>query len=650
MTRAFRLFAAAAALLVTGVCLRAAEFNVALNGNDANPGTAARPLRTIQRAADLARPGDTITVHSGVYREWVNPPRGGTSDRRRIVYQAAPGELVEITGSDRVTGWTRAGGDAWKVTLPNTYFGRFNPYREVLHGDWFDPRGRVHHPGAVYLDDNGFTEAASLDAVLQPVGTPGRAHPAEAAPVKPAAGAMPAVAPLWFARVGKKTTTIWAQFKGLDPNFEFVEINVRRSVFYPDRPGRNFITVRGFVLCDAATPWAPPTAEQVGLIGTNWSRGWIIEGNHIRNSTCCGISLGKYGDQFDNTSANSAEGYVGTIHRAQAYRIPWDSAHIGHHIVRFNTISHCGQAGIIGSLGGAFSTITANRIRDIAIGQTFGGAEMAGIKLHGAVDVVISHNEIEHCNRGLWLDWMAQGTRVTSNVFYDNAPSEDLLVEVNHGPYLVDNNVFLSAASILDRSDGGAYAHNLVTGAVACEPDATRQTPYLRPHATAIAGLATTGGGDDRFYNNVFVGRPHPAAPDGGKSVGSPALYGLAGYTKAKGPLHTGGNVYLDGARPAAGETAPLVLADDFTWQVVAEAGHLEMEVRLPAGLAKAKTQLVTTRLLGKPRLVAEAYEHPDGSALSLAEDFFGKHRDPLHPTAGPFETGASGIIIFKLW
>ena len=74
----------------------AAEFHVATTGNDAASGTAAAPLRTIQRAADLAHAGDVITVHEGVYRQRINPPRGGESDDKRIVYQAAPGERVEI--------------------------------------------------------------------------------------------------------------------------------------------------------------------------------------------------------------------------------------------------------------------------------------------------------------------------------------------------------------------------------------------------------------------------------------------------------------------------------------------------------------------------------------------------------------------------
>ena len=69
----------------------------------------------------------------------------------------------------------------------------------------------------------------------------------------------------WFAQVDETNTTIWAQFQGVNPNEADVEINVRQTVFYPAQPGINYLTVRGFTMMHAATPWAPPTAEQVGL-------------------------------------------------------------------------------------------------------------------------------------------------------------------------------------------------------------------------------------------------------------------------------------------------------------------------------------------------------------------------------------------------
>jgi hypothetical protein len=52
--------------LATSPTAPAAEFHVVVNGNYLNPGTRAKPLRTIQCAAEQAQPGDVITVHEGV--------------------------------------------------------------------------------------------------------------------------------------------------------------------------------------------------------------------------------------------------------------------------------------------------------------------------------------------------------------------------------------------------------------------------------------------------------------------------------------------------------------------------------------------------------------------------------------------------------
>jgi len=155
-----------ALLLLPIAGLHSAEIHVATNGNDTNAGTKAAPLRTVQHAAELAQAGDTITVHEGVYRERVNPPRGGASDSQRIVYQAAPGEHVAIKGSEVVKNWTKVQDDVWKVTLPNSFFASFNPYSDLIRGDWFNPKKREHHTGAVYLNGEWLIEAASLDDVL----------------------------------------------------------------------------------------------------------------------------------------------------------------------------------------------------------------------------------------------------------------------------------------------------------------------------------------------------------------------------------------------------------------------------------------------------------------------------------------------------
>ncbi|OHB64884.1 MAG: hypothetical protein A2168_07015 [Planctomycetes bacterium RBG_13_50_24] len=596
-------------LLLSGI-IQAREYHVSVKGNDTNKGTGQAPFQTISRAAEAAQPGDFITVHEGTYRERINPPRGGMSDEKRIIYQANPGDKVVIKGSEVIKGWQKVQNDTWKAVIPNSFFGDFNPYSDLINGDWFNPKGREHHTGAVYLNGHWLTEAAKQDDVLKPISN----------------------TPLWFGQVDNTNTTIWAQFSNVNPNEAEVEINVRRAVFYPDKTGVNFITVRGFTMMHAATPWAPPTAEQVGLIGTHWSKGWIIENNDIRYSTCVGITLGKHGDQWDNTSANTAEGYVKTIELA--LEKGWSRENIGHHVVRNNHISHCEQAGIVGSMGAVFSSITGNVIHDIHIRQLFTGAEMAGIKIHAAIDTEISRNHIYRTCRGIWLDWMAQGTRVTRNLLHDNNTCEDLFVEVNHGPFLIDNNIFLSSRSLFDMSQGGAYVHNLFAGSIGLRPELSRETPFHPPHSTKVAGLRNIEGGDDRFYNNMII---QPG--------------GLDGYDKATLPVQIGGNVYYKGAKPCEKETNCLVKAEfDPHIQLVEEGDSVFLHVTLDDSYRALDNPLVTTSLLGLAKIPNAAYENPDGTPLKIDTDYLGKKRDETNPSAGPFENPGEEKLKLKVW
>jgi alpha-N-arabinofuranosidase len=172
------------------------EYHVSPSGDDKNDGSRSRMLRTISAAAARAYAGDAIIVHEGIYRERVTPPRGGTSGEKRITYQAAPGERAEISGAEVIKGWTQQKNDVWKVSIPNSFFGKFNPYSDLIHGDWFEPKGRQHHTGAVYLNGEWLVEAAKLDDVL----TASRPEP------------------LWFGQVDDHATTLWAQFKGVGNN------------------------------------------------------------------------------------------------------------------------------------------------------------------------------------------------------------------------------------------------------------------------------------------------------------------------------------------------------------------------------------------------------------------------------------------------
>jgi len=434
--------------------------------------------------------------------------------------------------------------------------------------------------------------------------------------------------------VEEEKTTIWAQFRDIDPNAEMVEINVRQSVFYPEKPGRNYITVRGLTMCQAATPWSGAMSEQIGLIGTHWSKGWVIEDNIISHSMNTGITLGRYdlGKFGIALPAVSAPGFVESCELALEHG--WSKENIGSHVVRNNHISHCEKNGIHGSLGGVFSTIEGNTIYDIATRGWIGGPDVAGLKLLGSQDVIIRDNHIYRCGAvgGIWLDWMAQGTRVTGNLLHDN--SKDLFMEVDHGPFLIDHNLFLSGNSLLDWSQGGAYVHNLFAGAVGGRKE-TRETPLFRPHSLKDMKVSNIQHKDLRFCNNLFVGSS-----------------GLAACEKMTENLQATGNVYLAGAKPSTSESDPPV-ADDFEPGIKLEekpdGWWFEMSVD-PDWISQQKRAVVTTKSLGKAKIPDAPFEQPDGTVYRLDTDYLGNTRNIDNPAPGPFRLVNEEVIRLMLW
>jgi glycosyl hydrolase family 120/parallel beta helix pectate lyase-like protein/uncharacterized protein DUF1565 len=649
-------------------------FHVALTGSDDAAGDAGNPFRTINRAAAVAQAGDTVVVHAGEYREWVKPRHGGLSDRRRITYQAAEGEHVVIKGSERITDWVDDGGTVWKAVVGNALFGDFNPYAEQVWGDWVVRPMTGVHLGEVYLNGRSFYEVASRADVD---------HPAERTTVVD--DRTDTTVPVhdvdqtrfvWYAEVGATETTIWANFQGADPNTEVAEINVRRSVFYPSEHHLDYITVRGFELAHAASPWAPPTADQPGLIGPNWAKGWIIEDNVIHDAKCSAVSLGKEPSTGDNYAAHRGDkpGYQYQLESVFAARqTGWDSEHIGSHVVRRNTIHDCGQNGIVGHLGCVFSTIEDNHIYRIAIKREFYGYEIAGIKLHAAIDVTIRHNRIHDCTLGIWLDWQTQGTRVSRNLFHAN--NRDLFIEVSHGPYLVEHNILGSPVSMELMSQGGAFVDNLVLGTLWLQPVLDRPTPYHLPHSTQLAGYSNIVGGDDRYRGNLFIGGDPATAygipvPPGA----APAVGGTAGYDgfpasfeayrqrtdaiegdhqRFEGlpqAVYAVRNVYAAGARPFDGEADP-VLLDAATAEIVTEGDAVYLVTDLPEAYAGARHAVVTGADLPRVRVADADFEERDRSPVIIDVDLTGalRPRDSA-AAAGPIAGLAPGRSRRRVW
>jgi hypothetical protein len=643
------------------------EYYVAVTGSDAGKGTKEQPYRTISKAALEALPGDRVIVGGGEYREWVKPAHGGHSSVTRITYEAAPGEKVVIKGSERITTWEPVEGNVWKVVLSNEFFGTYNPYKEVLDGDWyFKESGYSLHTGDVYCNGRSFYEAYSREDLKDPQMRLTGVTPPWSNQTEPLLHPEESIYQ-WYSEVDEENTTIYANFQGMNPNTELTEINVRKCCFYPEQTGKNYITVRGFEIAHAACPWTPPTADQPGLLGTNWSKGWIIENNIIHDAKCSGISIGKEASTGDNlcSKRHRKPGYQYQMEAVfRARQIGWSKETIGSHVIRNNVIYDCGQNGIVGHMGCVFSDISHNHIYNIAVKHEYFGYEIAGIKLHAAIDVQIHHNHIHNCTLGTWLDWQAQGTRISSNLYYAN--DRDLMVEVTHGPYIVDNNIFGSHYNFDNIAQGGAYLHNLCCGFMRREDVLDRSTPYHYPHTTEVMGTTLVYGGDDRWIQNIFLGGPEDQMSD--------AAYGTEGYegfltsleeyietvlqvpgdverfSQVRQPVWIKGNAYLKGAKGFSREEGSYQAPTDPQVKIITdEDGSVWLEFYGDPGLFGMNGKVYTTADLELPRIVEAPYENPDGTPICWDMDYLGQERGK-NPLPGPFEELKEGHNRIRVW
>ncbi len=644
------------------------EYHVAVTGNDQACGSAAEPYRTISRAVQAAQAGDVITVHEGVYRERVNPVRGGRSDSERITYQAAAGEHVTIKGSEPVENWERWEGTVWKTEIPNRFFGNYNPFEQRLWGDWLIwPEDRSVHAGDVYLNGKSLYEAASREELLHPAMRTEGYNPPWTKHREPIPHPEDTLYQ-WFAEVNGDKTVIYANFQDADPNEELTEISVRQYCFYPERTGINYITVRGFEIAQAACPWTPPTADQPGMLGAHWSKGWIIEDNVLHDAKCSALSIGKEYSTGDNecTRYRRKPGYQYQMEAVfKAVHKGWDKENIGGHIIRNNRIYDCGQNGIVGHLGCIFSRIYGNEIYNIGVKHEFFGYEIAGIKLHAAIDVQIENNYIHDCTLGTWLDWEAQGTRVSRNVYADN--DRDLMIEVTHGPHTVDNNIFASTYSLDNIAQGGAYINNLICGTMRREPVLDRTTPYHMAHSTVPLGTAFVYGGDDRWYQNIFLGGQttyteqsvagtsgydeHPASMEEYREEMAAQGNGdHEAFDHVKQPVYIHSNCYFNGASSYKKESGALVSGKDLEIRLEKAEDGVYLNINVPEELLSHTVEVITTKRLGMPRIVEERYEAPDGAAVAFDTDICGERRgrDVLPGPAASLKKGKNRILVWK--
>jgi alpha-L-arabinofuranosidase len=577
------------ALLLLDGAVGAADFWVAPTGSDIAPGSRTEPFKTIQHAADTMQAGDVCHVRAGTYREWVQPPRGGDSESRRIIYRAEAGEQVVIKGSERITSWARNTNGPWQVRIPDSFFGTFNPCKQTLSGGWLS-YGKDYHLGMVYLDGRPLRELLQESEVARTPST------------------------FRFESV-TGATVIHANFGAANPNAQLAEINVRECIFFPRVKGLRFITVDGFTMKHAAANWACFRAFQHAALGTYWGKNWVIQNCSISDARCAAIVCG-------NDPSHEDEGF--------------DVESVGHHIVRRNHIQRCGQAGICGFKGWADSVIEHNLIEDINEGNQFGGYETGGIKLHDAVDVVIRGNVVRRVTggngqfAGIWLDWGAQGTRVTSNVVYDMNAMALFLQNTHGGPILVDNNIL--SGPVCSTAAGVVFAHNLFDG---CEHSSAVEDfrgVYLRPHSATVAAVEPFVREHNRYLNNYFVRR------------------GLDTISEAPG-FESDWNVFCERAKKNSwGDTASWVQGDgDGGVRLTSLPGGVELEFRANAAARDLKCPMVTGESVGRFPRTGQGLDYFDGRPMDVDCDVRGQPRGGTNTAAGPLAALSVGVNRIRL-
>jgi len=108
------------ALFLIPASAQAATYYVSTSGSDSNAGSSSAPFKTIQKAANIVNPGDTVIVRDGTYTDTNNDlnvvrlARGGTSSSSWITFKAENkwGAVLDGLGTAKF-GWNLKAGSQY---------------------------------------------------------------------------------------------------------------------------------------------------------------------------------------------------------------------------------------------------------------------------------------------------------------------------------------------------------------------------------------------------------------------------------------------------------------------------------------------------------------------------------------------------------
>ena len=291
--------------------------NRSAKASDDGPGSAARPFRTIKRAAQVLQPGERVVIASGIYRECVRPMQGGTGPARMISYEIASGAKVFVKGSEVLKDdWQQESVPlgrgpqsgqmtAWHYTLTGTLFpDGYNPFALAsAPGDrsWLDTRSVDMGPyfrrrGLVFVDGKPLEPVEQLRELVSPnlPGSPPPDAPKRLNGLPPRTQTAPLMQEVGGTPDGRFFTDnagngIHVRLPQGTPAEHVIEATTREQVFAPLKKGLAYIRVKGITFQHAGSVIPVP---QRGLVSTLGGNHWIIEGNTIEWANGNGLDIG----------------------------------------------------------------------------------------------------------------------------------------------------------------------------------------------------------------------------------------------------------------------------------------------------------------------------------------------------------------------
>jgi hypothetical protein len=372
--------------------------------SDANPGSLTLPWLTIQHAADMAQPGDTILVHPGDYGRTV------------ITQGGSPGNYI-------------------------TFKGLNEPDQSLLDpGTIFDPQNPVPLPGNPAL--NAVTKGFDLDPPY------------------------PVELPIGYVRIENFEITAIYEAGGIHgrggvrlADTEYVQI-VRNFIhdLNPDPNGYDYIGVRGeshdnlgVVVKDNTLYHVQGTG--IGIIGQNW----LVEGNYLSHgldvNTDSGAHVGGDSDamRFFGSGhiirGNLMQDYLDEeqygdphIDCYQTFSVYPDSQFAHDILIEGNTCDNFGQMLMIED--SSEEAGTGNAVHHITFrNNTFRHARAYAIQGGGADHFTFVNNVIAESNYGGFGLSNNPYLTVYNNIFYNNGSGSQINDEASKIGSVWDNNL-----------------------------------------------------------------------------------------------------------------------------------------------------------------------------------------------------------------